>query len=171
LLSLMVTEVSLAMSLIHLLIGCEVALFAKKYYVETLKNLPSFKENKYDIALNEVNYEIDEMLKDTKYKKELIKLANNGDAEGTYEALAGCTANVVLVTHDTIYCANAGDSRSVISRAIKNDEKKSHDCEPISIDHKPDEKSERERIEKGFGKVENGRVDGKLAVSRALGDL
>ncbi len=26
---------------------------------------------------------------------------------------AGCTANVVLITPDFIYCANAGDSRSV----------------------------------------------------------
>lgn len=26
---------------------------------------------------------------------------------------AGCTANVVLITPDFIYCANAGDSRAI----------------------------------------------------------
>ena len=26
---------------------------------------------------------------------------------------AGCTANVVLITTDKIYCANAGDSRAI----------------------------------------------------------
>ncbi len=29
------------------------------------------------------------------------------------ESHAGCTANVVLITPEFIYCANAGDSRSV----------------------------------------------------------
>ena len=29
------------------------------------------------------------------------------------ESHAGCTANVVLITPDVIYCANAGDSRAV----------------------------------------------------------
>jgi hypothetical protein len=30
------------------------------------------------------------------------------------ESMAGCTANVVLITENEIYCANAGDSRSII---------------------------------------------------------
>lgn len=29
---------------------------------------------------------------------------------------AGCTANVILVTPEYIYCANSGDSRAVVSR-------------------------------------------------------
>jgi len=29
------------------------------------------------------------------------------------ESHAGCTANVVLITPEFIYCANAGDSRAV----------------------------------------------------------
>jgi serine/threonine protein phosphatase PrpC len=28
--------------------------------------------------------------------------------------MAGCTANVVLITENEIYCANAGDSRSIL---------------------------------------------------------
>ena len=30
------------------------------------------------------------------------------------ESLAGCTANVCLIVNGTIYCANAGDSRSLL---------------------------------------------------------
>jgi serine/threonine protein phosphatase PrpC len=30
------------------------------------------------------------------------------------ESMAGCTANVVLITETEIYCANAGDSRAII---------------------------------------------------------
>lgn len=56
--------------------------------------------------------------------EELIQIrkhhASNNNAlvyEG--KSAAGCTANVVLVTKDHVYCANAGDSRAVA--AIKND--------------------------------------------------
>ena len=75
----------------------------------------------------------------------------------------GCTANVVLFTDTEIYCANAGDSRCVLSKngvAIE-----------MSIDHKPDNTSERFRIEKAGGFVEDNRVKGVLNLSRSLGDL
>ena len=42
---------------------------------------------------------------------------------------AGCTANVVLVTPDFIYCANAGDSRAVACVSGRAQE--------LSRDHKP----------------------------------
>ena len=43
--------------------------------------------------------------------KEEIKLL--GDGEVSY---AGCTATTVLITPTEIYCANAGDSRTVVSK-------------------------------------------------------
>ena len=30
------------------------------------------------------------------------------------ERMAGCTANVILLTETEIFCANAGDSRSIL---------------------------------------------------------
>jgi len=42
---------------------------------------------------------------------------------------AGCTANVVLIAPDYIYCANAGDSRAVACVDGKMVE--------LSVDHKP----------------------------------
>ena len=76
---------------------------------------------------------------------------------------AGCTATVVLITSTDIICANAGDSRTVLC--------KSGTAVELSQDHKPDDPSERSRIYKAGGFVEDGRVNGMLALSRALGDF
>jgi len=70
----------------------------------------------------------------------------------------------VLVTKDLVICANAGDSRTVISKL-------GGEPDPLSYDHKPDNELEKARIEAGKGSVQNGRVNGALAVSRALGDF
>lgn len=42
---------------------------------------------------------------------------------------------------------------------------------PLSRDHKPTLKDERERIEAAGGWVEFNRVNGQLALTRALGDF
>ena len=75
----------------------------------------------------------------------------------------GCTACVALITENEIYCANAGDSRCVLSQDGKAIE--------MSIDHKPDNASEKLRIERAGGFVEENRVKGILNLSRSLGDL
>ncbi len=77
--------------------------------------------------------------------------------------MAGCTANVVLITKTEFYCANAGDTRCVISKKSKSKD--------LSIDHKPDNPGEKRRIERANGFVEESRVNGMLALSRALGDF
>lgn len=41
----------------------------------------------------------------------------------------------------------------------------------LSTDHKPTIESEKKRIIKTGGRVENGRINGKIAMSRALGDF
>ena len=79
------------------------------------------------------------------------------------ESAAGCTACVVLITPMEIYCANAGDSRTVMCE--KNN------AIELSSDHKPDLPEERSRIIKAGGEVVDGRVNGMLALSRAIGDF
>ena len=62
-----------------------------------------------------------------------------------------------------IYCANAGDSRTVMCERGMAVE--------LSKDHKPDLPEERNRIQKAGGEVLEGRVNGMLALSRAIGDF
>lgn len=48
---------------------------------------------------------------------EIAKICSNNSG-GNYtetRSYAGCTATVVLITPDEIYCCNAGDSRTVLS--------------------------------------------------------
>lgn len=70
---------------------------------------------------------------------------------------------MALITDTEIYCANAGDSRCVLSNDGKAVE--------LSIDHKPDLPAEKARIERAGGFVEENRVKGILNLSRSLGDL
>lgn len=103
-------------------------------------------------------------------QKELSKFAMSGAngsdmgfASDEGKSYAGCTASVLLVTRTDIYCANAGDSRTVLCKKGK--------AKDLSEDHKPDLPSERNRIERANGYVEEKRVNGMLALSRALGDF
>lgn len=76
---------------------------------------------------------------------------------------SGCTAVVALVTPTHIYCGNAGDSRCVLSQDGK--------AIPLSQDHKPTLETEQKRIQKAGAWVSSGRVNGNLALSRAIGDF
>lgn len=62
-----------------------------------------------------------------------------------------------------ITIANVGDSRAILLKA---------DGKSISLtnDHKPDNELEKERIQAAGGFVRASRVDGQLAMSRAIGD-
>jgi len=85
----------------------------------------------------------------------------------------GTTAIVALFQKDRCFIANAGDSRAVLCKDGK--------AYRLSKDHKPEDPVEESRIVKAGGsvlKINNtklgktiGRVNGMLAVSRALGDI
>ena len=69
---------------------------------------------------------------------------------------------VALLRGKDLYVANAGDSRCVVSREGK--------AVDMSVDHKPEDDLERNRIEKAGGRVTaDGRVNGGLNLSRAIG--
>lgn len=78
--------------------------------------------------------------------------------------MAGCTANVVLLTKDKYYVANAGDARCILYTKDGN-------VEALSVDHKPDSEEEKARINKAGGYVNEGRINDNLNLSRAIGDL
>jgi serine/threonine protein phosphatase PrpC len=75
----------------------------------------------------------------------------------------GCTANLLLLKDNELICANAGDSRCILGVGGK--------AVPLSVDHKPTMPKERQRITKAGSYVNyEGRIDGNLNLSRALGD-
>jgi len=76
---------------------------------------------------------------------------------------AGAAAVSVLVKDKKLYCGNCGDSRSITSVAGVAQE--------LSHDHKPSNEGESRRIVAAGGWVEFNRVNGNLALSRALGDF
>ena len=61
-----------------------------------------------------------------------------------------------------VIVAHSGDSRAVLCRGGK--------AFPLTRDHKPQVRSESQRIIERGGFVRNGRVNGELALSRAIGD-
>ncbi|XP_076368076.1 protein phosphatase 1G [Tachypleus tridentatus] len=76
---------------------------------------------------------------------------------------SGCTAVVSVIKGKEMYIANAGDSRCVVCRNGK--------AIDLSFDHKPEDEPERNRIERAGGHVTpDGRVNGGLNLSRAIGD-
>jgi len=91
----------------------------------------------------------------------------------------GSTACVAHIIHDgkkgKLYVANAGDTRAIVVNADQS-------LVEMSQDHKPDLPSEKKRIEAAYHDVEYvsaiidgkririARVDGNLAVARAIGD-
>lgn len=80
-----------------------------------------------------------------------------------YDFNDGCAALVAFIQGRSLYLANCGDSRAVISRGgVAVD---------LSFDHKPDSPSENKRIRDLGGFVSlNRRVSGELALSRSIGD-
>mmetsp|Transcript_37125 Transcript_37125/g.93186 ORF Transcript_37125/g.93186 Transcript_37125/m.93186 type:complete len:788 (+) Transcript_37125:819-3182(+) len=82
---------------------------------------------------------------------------------------AGSTAVAVLRVGKKLYVSNAGDSRAVLCRAGQ--------ALRISLDHKPTDPEEEDRIREQGGYVMvdspggSGRVNGGLAVSRSIGDF
>lgn len=79
------------------------------------------------------------------------------------DEMAGCTAVAVLMKDNKLYCGNAGDSRCIAG--VKGE------AIALSNDHKPNDPLEMERIISAGGFVEFNRVNGNLALSRALGDF
>uniref|UniRef100_A0A5S6QRU2 protein-serine/threonine phosphatase n=1 Tax=Trichuris muris TaxID=70415 RepID=A0A5S6QRU2_TRIMR len=77
--------------------------------------------------------------------------------------MTGTTAVVVLIKDNFLYCGNVGDSRAVVSS--------SGWARALTVDHKPINELEIKRIIAAGGWVEFNRVNGNLAMSRALGDF
>ena len=100
-------------------------------------------------AIKEAFFELDEKMRD------------NCDAKNGFDR-SGSTSVCVLISPTRYYFINCGDSRALLCRKGQ--------VHFATADHKPSNPLERDRIQKAGGSVMLQRVNGSLAVSRALGD-
>lgn len=155
--------------------GTDVAIYASRHVYRNLSSSELFKGGKYEEALKEAFLKTDADLRTEEGHAECFKIRreirkrdddddddmDDRDSAGLTES--GSTAVTCLMVGRELYCANAGDSRAVLCRdgvAV-----------PLSEDHKPMNDTEKTRIEKAGGFVEDKRVNGTLAVARAIGDF
>jgi serine/threonine protein phosphatase PrpC len=101
-------------------------------------------------AMRKAYLDIDEALKQVPESKSLSERS-------------GCTALSAFITPTSIVLAHAGDSRAIVCSG--------GEVAAATEDHKPYDGPEKARIEAAGGHVSMRRVDGDLAVSRALGDF
>jgi len=166
--------------------GKEVAVYIKKHFTEEFLKQKNFKLGNYKQTLIDNFLKMDEVMQQTdgrielkneaKKAKEEDKKTESGNEKNFHNIfdpkaqedcdiamVTGCTACVCFIDGNKIYCANAGDSRAVLC--------KKGAAIPLSVDHKPDLDTEKNRIYKAEGWVSDGRVKGNLNLSRSLGDM
>ncbi|OCL14494.1 PP2C-domain-containing protein [Glonium stellatum] len=128
--------------------GDKVAIYTGENLHKIIAKQDAFKQGNIEQALKDGFLATDRaILSDPRYEEEV----------------SGCTASVGIISKNKIYVANSGDSRSVLG--IKGRAK------PLSFDHKPQNEGEKARIQAAGGFVDFGRVNGNLALSRAIGDF
>lgn len=156
--------------------GFEVARYCARHMAEELTKAPSYAKGEIPQAMKEAYISVDRNMATPAGNKELgdIHTAGISSSEAREEGMmggmksglkpdgVGCTAVSAFFKDGLLYCANSGDSRCVLSR----------NGQPIAMsnDHKPDLPDERRRILDAGGFVTNGRVNGNLNLSRAIGD-
>lgn len=117
-----------------------------------------------DTPLPQVYDNDDKLLEDLRNShQKAFSLADQSLAdECTVCDFCGTTALTALVFGNHLLVANAGDSRAVLCRKGV--------AVPMSEDHRPSCLPEQMRVKRLGGYIEDGYLNGELAVTRALGD-
>lgn len=151
--------------------GKEISTFISRHLPEELLKNTHFATQDFELALQETFLHLDFLMTQPEGLEELYKIQQ--DIPDCYsisakslkemQNLAGSTACVALLYRDTLYVANAGDSRCVLSRGGQ--------AVDMSIDHKTSVQTESMRVKRAGGTIYLGRVNGQLALTRSLGDF
>lgn len=128
--------------------GGSISKYASNELHKIIVNENNFKLKKYEESLKAAFFKLDQQMQQDS------KLLNSD---------AGSTAIVSLFSGKTLYIANCGDSRAILSS--------SGNPIVLSVDHKPTLPAEKTRIINSGGFLQGGRVNGNLSLSRALGDF
>jgi len=128
--------------------GSKVATHVSRNLHRVILRRPEYKEGRYEEAIIKGYLECDDKMR----HEETLK-----------EEMSGSTAITALLRGSDLYVGNVGDSRCIASiRGV---------ADPLSSDHKPGDPLEKARIVSAGGFVELNRVNGNLALSRAVGDF
>ncbi|XP_045612486.2 probable protein phosphatase 2C T23F11.1 isoform X1 [Procambarus clarkii] len=128
--------------------GSRIAQHAGKHLHKSIVKQAEYKAGNIEAAIKQGFLDLDNLMQ----TDDVLK-----------DELAGTTAICCLLRNGTVYCGNVGDSRAIASVGGR--------VEELSNDHKPSLASEQRRITAAGGWVELNRVNGNLALSRALGDF
>ena len=160
--------------------GSSVAKFCHEHFRSIFFEDPNFEAGNITESLRKTYLKLDELLRSDPgviaKLKEYLKQSRGGSEtppslrtptrQNSHPAFnSGCTALVVYIDDklSKIYVANSGDSRAVLCR--------NGDAVELTSDHKVSLQSEADRIVAAGGLVLNGRVNGSLNLTRAIGDL
>lgn len=160
--------------------GSSVAKYCHVHFPAILREDPDFQSGNVSEALRKTYLKLDQLLLNDpqvipKLKQYLKESRGGGETppplrtpprQNSHPAFnSGCTALVVYIDEKAskAYIANSGDSRAVLCR--------NGDAVELSTDHKVTLQSEADRIVAAGGVVLNGRVNGSLNLTRAIGDL
>ena len=160
--------------------GSSVARYCQVNFQSILRSDPDFQAGRICEALRKTYLKLDQLLVSDPQAipqlKQYLKESRGGSEtppslrtphrQHSHPAYnSGCTALVVYIDERTskAYVANSGDSRAVLCR--------NGDAVELTTDHKVTLQSEADRIVAAGGVVLNGRVNGSLNLTRAIGDL
>ena len=149
------------------------------------------RDNLHNFICNDINFpnNISESIKNGFLKAENDFLNNYAlnSYNNNISDRSGSCAVIILIVDNKVYIANVGDSRCIMSTH------NGKNLREITIDHKPNEKNEKNRIIKNGGKVYQSQTQinninnnnncnqiligpyrvfpGRLSVSRTIGDI
>ncbi|CAD2092101.1 protein phosphatase PPM2, putative [Plasmodium vinckei brucechwatti] len=135
-------------------------------YNETITNVIDNNINNNNTNENNNNETNEANDNNDLYSPDELRLFENyysNDYEDNIAYSCGSTAIVAVILKGYLIVANAGDSRAIICF--------NGNSLGMSTDHKPHLQAEEARIKKAGGYIANGRVDGNLNLTRAIGDL
>ncbi|XP_010276526.1 PREDICTED: probable protein phosphatase 2C 47 [Nelumbo nucifera] len=135
--------------------GSDAATYVKKNAMKFF-----FKDAGFPQASEDDDVFLEEVEKSVRKAFLLADLALADDR--TVSSSSGTTALTALILGRLLLVANAGDCRAVLCRGGVAIE--------MSQDHRPIHASERRRVEELGGYIDDGYLNGVLAVTRALGD-
>ena len=129
--------------------------FENHHYTSTTNN----DSSKFKRSFNTLEGLVSQIFKDAfiLQDEELYRHFANSSCGST--AVVAC-----IINEESLYVANCGDSRCILSS-------KSNGIKTMSFDHKPQHIGELIRINDNGGTVSLGRVGGVLALSRAFSDF